>query len=187
MQSYKTLQPVYTLGSLSTWKLKKRRAGSFLSPYWPASSLSSILTYWNISTRADIYYSCGYMLMLIDQYKSTLILTKEMSSSAQSSAIVSRFFTIWDFWICQILSDIFTIWCLDLSQIFMLRKASLYLLVSLRAEEEDGDVIELANETSKDDVGNLWLETGFLIKETMKQWNTGRCVGAIWWLLSITV
>ena len=50
----------------------------------------------------------------------------------------------------------------------MLSKASSYLLVSLRAEEEDGDVVKLANETSKNDVGNLSLETGFLIKETMK-------------------
>ena len=41
-----TLQnPSRTQRSLSTWKLKKRRAGSFLSPYWPASSLSSILTF----------------------------------------------------------------------------------------------------------------------------------------------
>ena len=91
------LNALHALGSLSTWKLKKRRAGSFLSPYWPASSLSSILTYWNISIHANILYSFWYILMLLNQYKSTSILTKEMSSSAQSSAIVSRFFTIWDF------------------------------------------------------------------------------------------
>ena len=72
------------------------------------------------------------------------------------------------FWICQILSNIFTIGCLYISEISLLSKASSYLLVSLRAEEEDGDVVELANETSKNDVGNLSLETGFLITETMK-------------------
>ena len=60
-------------------------------------STSSILTYLIISIHANILYSFWYILMLLNQYKSTSILTKEMSSSAQSSAIVSRFFTIWDF------------------------------------------------------------------------------------------
>ena len=63
------------------------------------------------------------------------------------------------FWICEILSNIVTIGCLDISEISLLSKASSYLLVSLRAEEEDRDVVELANETSKNDVGNLSLET----------------------------
>ena len=51
----------------------------------------------HLSIQANILNSCGYILMLLNQYKSTPIPTKEMSSSAQSSAIVSRFFTIWDF------------------------------------------------------------------------------------------
>ena len=50
-----------------------------------------------INTCTNISNSCGYILMLLNLYKSTLIPTKEMSSSAQSSAIASRFFTIWDF------------------------------------------------------------------------------------------
>ena len=90
-----------------TWKLKKRRAGSFLRPYWPASSLSSILT-------------------------------KEMSSSAQSSAIVSRFFTIWS-WNWKT----------------CLRETSSHLLVPLGAEEKNSNVVKLANKPSKDNIGHL--------------------------------
>ena len=59
------------------------------------------------------------------------------------------------FCICQILSNIFIIGCLYISEISLLSKASSYLLVSLRAEEEYGDVVKLANETPKNDVSNL--------------------------------
>ena len=97
----------------TTWKLKKRRAGSFLSPYCPASSLSSIRT-------------------------------SEMSSSAQSSAIVSRFFTIWR----------------SLKWKSCLKETSSYLLVPLGAEKEHGNVVELADKPPEDNISHLKLKWG---------------------------